>query len=233
MQIVATAAWSIPKTVANRFATEGSSLTRYASVFGRVEVNSTFYRRHRTSTFARWAESVPDSFRFSLKFPKEITHTRLMKDIAQPLETFLSDISALGNKRGPLVCQLPPSLVFDLKVFDTAFHVIRSMDDGPIAIEPRHKSWRCNEALDLMESYSIDRAYADPVLVWQPEDFADAPRYMRLHGKPRIYYSSYTERDIKSFLSLLAPGGWCVFDNTASGAATENALTMLGPHRKP
>ncbi len=113
LPIIATAAWSIPKTVADRFAREGSGLTRYASVFAGVEINSTFYHRHKPSTFARWAESVPNSFRFSVKIPKEITHVRAMKDIGEQFNTFLEDIAPLDKKRGPLLFQLPPSLAFD------------------------------------------------------------------------------------------------------------------------
>jgi uncharacterized protein YecE (DUF72 family) len=227
LPIIATAAWSIPKEVADRFAKEGSSLTRYASVFEGVEINSTFYRRHKTSTFARWAESVPDSFRFSVKIPKEITHTRAMKDVAEPFETFLDDIAPLGEKRGPLLCQLPPSLAFDVDALETAFKTIRNADNGPIMIEVRHKSWVSAEVLDLLKGYAIDRVLADPAPVWPAEDFDTPPKYVRLHGKPKIYYSSYTDDEIKSFSKLLAPDSWCVFDNTASGAAIENALTML------
>ncbi len=227
MPIIATAAWSIPKKVADRFAQEGSGLIRYASVFDGVEINSTFYRRHKSSTFARWAESVPDSFRFAVKIPKEITHTRAMKDIAEPFDMFLADIAPLGEKRGPLLCQLPPSLAFDADALETAFETIRNADDGPIVIEVRHKSWASAEALDLLKSYAIDRVFADPVPVWPAEDFDTPPKYVRLHGKPNIYYSSYTDDEIRSFSKLLAPDGWCVFDNTASGAAIENALTML------
>lgn len=129
MPIVATAAWSIPKKVVDQFAQEGSGLTRYASIFDGVEINSTFYRRHKESTFARWAESVPDSFRFAIKVPKEITHIRAMKDIAEPFETFRKDIAPLGGKRGPLLCQLPPSLAFDADVLRTA---LMTMRDVPI-----------------------------------------------------------------------------------------------------
>jgi uncharacterized protein YecE (DUF72 family) len=224
---IATAAWSIPKKVVERFAQEGSSLTRYASVFNGVEINSTFYRRHKTSTFARWAESVPDSFRFAVKIPKEMTHTQAMKDIAEPFGTFLEDIAPLGDKRGPLLCQLPPSLAFNADVLETAFKRMRDVDEGPIVIEVRHKSWASAEALDLMKSYAIDRVLADPAPVWPTEDFGTLPKYVRLHGKPKIYYSSYTDEEIRSFSKLLARDGWCVFDNTASGAAIENALTML------
>ena len=227
MPIIATAAWSIPKKVADRFAKEGSGLTRYASVFDGVEINSTFYRRHKTSTFERWAESVPDSFRFAVKIPKEITHTRAMKDIAESFETFLEDIAPLGEKRGPLLCQLPPSLAFDAEVLQTAFKTMRDAADGPIVIEVRHKSWGSAEALDLLKNYAIDRVLADPAPVWPADDFDTPPKYVRLHGNPKIYYSSYTDEEIRSFSKLLAPASWCVFDNTASGAAIENALTML------
>jgi len=202
-------------------------MTRYASVFDGVEINSTFYRRHKTSTFSRWAESVPDSFRFAVKIPKEITHTRAMKDIAEAFDTFLEDTVPLGEKRGPLLCQLPPSLAFDADVLETAFKTMRNADDGPIVIEVRHKSWASAEALDLLKSYAIHRVLADPAPVWPAEDFDKPPKYVRLHGKPKIYYSSYTDDEISAFSALLAPDSWCVFDNTASGAAIENALSML------
>lgn len=228
MPIIAIAGWAIPKQVADQFAQEGRGLSRYASVFDGVEINSTFYRRHKTSTFARWAECVPESFRFAIKIPKEISHTRAMNDIAEPFETFLKDISALGAKRGPLLCQLPPSLVFDADVLQMAFKAMRDADAGPIFIEARNESWASAEALDLMTTYAIDQVLADPALVWRADDFETQPKYVRLHGKPKTYYSSYADDEIKSFSILLAPDGWCVFDNTASGAAIENALAMLG-----
>lgn len=227
MTFIATAAWAIPKTVADRFSKHGSGLTRYASVFNGVEINSTFHRRHRPSTFARWADSVPDSFQFSVKMPKEITHIRAMRDIAGPLETFLQDVASLGNRRGPLLCQLPPSLAFDADQIETAFKAMRAADAGPIVIEVRHKSWKSAEAADLLKTYSIDPVLADPAVVWAAPDFSDPPRYVRLHGRPKIYYSSYTSDELRTFSKLLTPGAWCVFDNTASGAAAENALELL------
>ncbi|MBB6510610.1 uncharacterized protein YecE (DUF72 family) [Rhizobium soli] len=227
MPVIVTAAWSISKKVADRFAAEGSSLTRYASVFSGVEINSTFYRRHKPATLARWAAAVPDGFQFSVKMPKEMTHTRAMVDIAQPFETFLEDIAPLKEKRGPLLCQLPPSLAFNAATFEAAFKAFRDYDTGAIVIEVRHKSWTSVEALDLLRAYDVDRVLADPAQVWPPEDFITPPRYVRLHGKPKIYYSSYSDNEITSFSKLLAPDSWCVFDNTASGAAIENALMMF------
>ena len=104
---------------------------------------------------------------------------------------------------------------------------MRGADPGPIVIEVRHNSWASDEAIALLRKYAIDRVLADPAPVWPPGDFLNAPRYMRLHGKPKIYYSSYTHEEISSFSKLLGTDSWCVFDNTASGAAIKNALTML------
>lgn len=227
MPVIATAAWSIPKFAAGAFPEEGSGLARYASVFSGVEVNSTFYRRHKASTFERWAESTPEDFRFAVKIPKEITHQRAMKDIRQPFEIFLQDISALGGKRGPLLCQLPPSLRFDVESLEPAFETMRTLDQGQIVIEIRHRSWASEQAIALLQRYSIDRVLADPALVWSASDFQRLPRYIRLHGKPKVYYSKYSDAEISAFAKLLGPDSWCVFDNTASGAAIENALTML------
>jgi uncharacterized protein YecE (DUF72 family) len=235
LPIIATAAWSIPKKkVASRFPEEGSGLQRYASVFDGVEINSTFYRRHKTSTFARWAGFVPDGFRFSVKMPKEISHTRAMIDVAEPFCSFIEDIAPLGEKRGPLLCQLPPSLAFESRTFDIAFKTMRNTDMGPIVIEARHKSWASLEASDLLKTYEIDRVLADPALVWPVEVFDTPPRYIRLrNGKPKIYYSVYSDEEIEFFFKNVAPDGWCVFDNTASGAAIENALSMLGSSHAP
>jgi uncharacterized protein YecE (DUF72 family) len=73
---VGVAGWSISKEHAARFPVEGSHLERYAQVFNAVEINSSFYRPHRPQTYAPWAASVPDGFRFAVKMPREITHRR-------------------------------------------------------------------------------------------------------------------------------------------------------------
>src|SRR5690349_12428290 len=67
---VGCAGWSLPKEHADRFPAEGSHLERYAACFPAVEINSSFYKPHRPTTYARWAASVPPDFRFSVKVPK-------------------------------------------------------------------------------------------------------------------------------------------------------------------
>src|ERR1700710_2683095 len=102
------AGWSIPKQHSGQFAICGSHLERYARRFPAVEINSSFYRPHRPATYGRWAASVPPGFRFSVKVPREVTHTRRLRDVVEPLERFLSEVKALGAALGPLLVQLPP-----------------------------------------------------------------------------------------------------------------------------
>jgi uncharacterized protein YecE (DUF72 family) len=100
---VGCAGWSIPREYAEHFPAEGTHLECYAQRLPAVEINSSFYRPHRPETYARWAASVPDTFRFAVKVPKEMTHTRRLRDIAEPLDRFLSEVAALGPTLGPLL----------------------------------------------------------------------------------------------------------------------------------
>src|SRR3954468_24555521 len=96
------AGWNIRREHTPRFPPDGTHLQRYASVFNAVEINSCFYRPHRFATYERWAASVPDSFTFSVKLPKTITHAARLVGAAAELDKFLEETSGLGAKRGPI-----------------------------------------------------------------------------------------------------------------------------------
>lgn len=223
---IATAAWSIPKTVASCFPETGSGLKRYAAVFNGVEVNSTFYRHHKKKTFERWAGAVPEYFRFAVKISRQITHEARLRNIERLFDVFVDEVSPLEGKLGPLLCQLPPSLRFDADEAEEAFAAMRRIFPGILVFEPRHKSWASPLARALLRAYAIDRVLADPAPIWPMSDFSEVPRYVRLHGAPKIYYSRYSDAEISVFAERLAGDSWCVFDNSASGAAIENALEM-------
>ncbi|WP_338034006.1 DUF72 domain-containing protein [Lichenicola cladoniae] len=72
---IGVAGWSLRRDLADRFGTGASQLARYATRFNCVEINSSFYQLHRPATYARWAEAVPDTFRFAVKMPRSITHS--------------------------------------------------------------------------------------------------------------------------------------------------------------
>src|SRR5580698_7362880 len=71
---VGTAGWSIPRPSAFRFEGPGTHLERYSRSLGCAEINSSFYRPHAETTYAKWRESTPPDFRFAVKMPRTITH---------------------------------------------------------------------------------------------------------------------------------------------------------------
>lgn len=230
---IGTAGWSIPRQVAGEFAVEGTTLERYASRLPVVEINSSFYRPHRLSTWARWRDSTPAGFRFSVKVPKIITHERKLTEFEEPLAAFLEQAQALGEKLAVLLVQLPPKLAFERERANAFFGALASRSTAVIACEPRHLSWFTAEADALLVAHRVARVAADPAI----GDATPSPggwrelSYWRLHGSPVMYRSSYADR-IAHFAALLSCEArarhdtWCIFDNTASSAAAADALAL-------
>ena len=230
---VGTAGWTLPRDVQDRFAGAGSHLERYARVFDAAEINSTFHRAHRRSTYERWAASVPASFRFSAKLPKAITHAQRLAGTEGAVETFLGEIAPLAAKLGCLLVQLPPSLAFDAKVARAFFAHLRASFDGGLAVEPRHPSWFVPACDRLLEKSRVARVVADPLKSSEGAEPGGwkGLAYFRLHGSPRVYYSSYDDAFLESLGQRLRAVArhaecWCIFDNTTLGAGTANALAL-------
>src|SRR6202789_1317048 len=87
-------------------------LSYYAAHFSCVEINSSFYRAHQSSTYARWCAETPPRFRFSVKMPKSITHESHLRKCAAEVERFYDEVSYLQPKLAVVLVQLPPSLEF-------------------------------------------------------------------------------------------------------------------------
>jgi uncharacterized protein YecE (DUF72 family) len=231
---VGCAGWSIPSRHADRFSAVGSHLERYAAAFNAVEVNSSFYRPHEAKTYARWASSVPADFRFAVKIPKSITHESRLANIDDALYRFLGEVQGLGEKLGPLLVQLPPSLAFAATTALPLFEKLRQGVAVPIVCEPRHCSWFEEAAECELKCRGISRAAADPAIVPAARSPGAAPdtAYFRLHGGPQMYYSAYSEEQINDLVRRLTAlsaekrSVWCIFDNTAAGAATANAMEV-------
>ena len=231
---VGTAGWSLPRQVRDRFGAGGSNLARYATRFPCAEINSSFYRPHRPSTYARWAETTPPDFRFAVKVPKAITHEAKLVDCETLLDAFLAEAGGLGDRLGPLLIQLAPKHALDEEVADRFFVALRARHAGPVVLEPRHASWFTAAATELLVRHRVARAAADPAKIVE----AALPGgdgslvYFRLHGSPRTYWSSYDDAWLDALALRLrdaaasATDTWCIFDNTASGAAAANALSL-------
>lgn len=229
-RMIGTAGWSIPKDIANSFPREGSTLSRYAQRFPCVEINTSFYRSHRPTTYARWRASVPASFRFAVKLPKTISHVKRLIDVEHELCAFLDETSELGGCRGPLLLQLPPSFAFDAETVEGFFALLRGTYGGDFVIEPRNSSWFVDAFMTLLHWYSTSLVIADPSQGFMPSMAPSAFRYFRLHGSPRVYYSAYQDTQLHELRDRLVKGAdrcWIIFDNTASGAAAGNALDLM------
>jgi uncharacterized protein YecE (DUF72 family) len=231
---IGTAGWSIPAAVAGGFPAEGSQLQRYAAVMNSAEINSSFYRSHRPQTYEKWAASTPAGFRFAVKCPKQISHITRLEGAGELLAAFAAEAGALGRKWAVMLVQLPPSLPFDALVAGRFFEQVHARFSGAVVCEPRHLSWFTPEAERLMRDGGVARAAVDPAK-WpsaaEPGGDQRRIRYFRWHGSPRIYWSLYDERwlaaQAQSLKALPKQAAcWCVFDNTASGAALRNALEL-------
>jgi uncharacterized protein YecE (DUF72 family) len=228
---VGCAGWALPSGGDPRLAGPGTHLERYARVFPATEINSSFHRPHRASTYARWADATPESFRFSVKIPKTITHGARLANVKALLDEFMAPLAALGKKLECVLVQLPPKLEFDRTVASRFLRMLRKRHERAIALEPRNASWFAPEAEALLRDLRIARVAADPPRV----PAGDAPggwpnfAYYRLHGSPRTYYSAYTPEWLDVLAARLAVHreAWCIFDNTAGRAAVPNALYLL------
>lgn len=230
-QYIGTAGWGLSSAAASHFPSAGSHLQRYARVLSCAEINSSFYRPHQPATYARWAASVPEHFRFSVKLPRSITHERRLRDGEAELERFAGEVLQLGTKLGCVLVQLPPSLRFEADVAVAFFSALRQRFDGMLACEARHPGWFEAEATALLTMQRITRVQADPP-AGQPGPHVPTTdvAYLRLHGSPKIYYSDYPAAYLARLATTLRErpqaGSWCIFDNTAAGAALFNALDL-------
>lgn len=235
------AGWSLPRLLWPQFSAEGTHLQRYATRLAAVEINSSFYRPHQRATYARWAAGVPEDFRFSVKLPRSITHDHRLVGCAELLKAFLTQVNGLDTRLGCLLVQLPPSLTFDTRVVGAFAALLREQHGGAVALEPRHASWFTPQADALLHGAQLARVQAHPALPAAGDMPGGWPGllYLRLHGAPKMYYSAYGASALQSASAQLQAArsqgkqAWCIFDNTALGHATRNALELqelLSPH---
>jgi uncharacterized protein YecE (DUF72 family) len=152
-----TAGWSYDDWKESFYPGGTSSLDRlpfYASRFRTVEIDSTFYASPARTTVQSWYRRSPEGFIFSAKFPREITHEARLVGCGTEAATFIGVMEELGEKRGPLLIQLPPS--FTAERFDDLARFLEGLPDGLMyAVEVRHRSWLTQEYADLLERWRV------------------------------------------------------------------------------
>jgi uncharacterized protein YecE (DUF72 family) len=232
--LVGTAGWVVPSNVGEHFPPEGSHLQRYATRFSPRRSTRPSIDPTRRTTYERWAASVPEDFRFSVKLPKAISHAPSTNGQEALIGRFSEEVHGLGGKLGVVLVQFPPKRVFDKDEVVTLFGRLAAALLRPIACEPRHQSWFTPVANDLLQERTIARVAADPPRSPRAGEPGGWPG-LAIIGcmvSPIIYRSSYVDAALAKLSEILmaeTPAGaqtWCIFDNTASSAATGNAMTV-------
>jgi uncharacterized protein YecE (DUF72 family) len=164
-----------------------------------------------------------------------VTHDARLQGVQAPLQRFAGEAGALGAKWAVALVQLPPSLALHEALATEFFARLAEACPAAVVCEPRHASWFTPAAAALLARLGVARAGVDPAK-W-PGSALPLPapgrplHYYRWHGSPRLYRSPYepgwlAERAAE--LAALPPDAeaWCIFDNTAGGAALDNALDL-------
>ena len=178
---------------------------------------------------------MPAEFRFAVKLPKTISHERKLVDCNGLVAQFLAEAGGLGEKLAVLLVQLPPKLAFDANVAEAFLAGLAAVTPARLVCEPRHPSWFEPGPEALLRRLGVSRVAADPAIVLAAAVPGGCPdlAYWRLHGSPQRYRSSYSDGRLEGYAAALEEARregravWCIFDNTASSAATGDALGLL------
>lgn len=200
----------------------------YAERFNTVELNATFYRPIREQTFMNWYARTPPGFVWSVKISRYITHTRRLLDAQEPFERFISALSPLREKLGPILIQLPPSLGFDQPRFEAFGRILpKGMQ---FTIEARHPAWLTDEALAALRDHHIAWCISDTAGRYPYREAVTADFiYIRLHGSQSLYASDYTEPELHAWSEKIRAWNqdtYVYFDNDYQAYAPANALRL-------
>lgn len=178
-------------------------LSYYGERLGAVEINNTFYRLPKASVLETWAGKVPESFRFSIKASRKITHfSRLRESARDPAEYLLSTVETLGERLGVVLFQLPPNFKKDVERLASFLEVIP--EETPAAFEFRHDSWNDDEVHETLRARGIALVCADT----EDSDGDEAIVETGSLGYLRLRRPGYTDDDLKRWVDHVRSTGW-------------------------
>jgi uncharacterized protein YecE (DUF72 family) len=199
-------------------------LSFYAEQFATTEINYTFHRIPAQKTIQNWKAQTPERFRFALKAPQKITHWSKLRDCSDTLEYFCKVVTDLGERLGPVLFQLPPTLKKDADVL-SAF--LRELPSMRAAFEFRHDSWFDDEIFDLLRARNIALCIADTDTIATPEKITDEYGYLRLSRE------EYSEEYVKLWYEFVREqkANWTdafvYFKHEGSGIGPKLAKQMI------
>ena len=202
----------------------------YTGHFPTVELNNSFYRLPSEQAFAHWRDTSPQGFVYAVKVSRFITHIKRLKDVEEPVATFLSRARHLNEKLGPLLYQLPPNMHRNDERLDSFLSLLPS--GLRHVVEFRHQSWLDDGVFDILRRHNVGLCVFDMPGMSCPlvttADFA----YIRFHGSSGLYFSCYSDEELEDWarrISALAKdleAVYIYFNNDAEGFAVKNAQTL-------
>ena len=203
-------------------------LNFYVSHFKTLELNVTFYRQVDPNTYEKWRDSVPGDFLFSAKMSRYITHIRRLHVDASAVKRFIDAVTCLSDRLGVVLIQLPPSLKFDqdliLAFFDLLDPRLR------YTVEARNKSFLCDQFFQILSQRNMAWCISESAGRYPYAETVTAEFiYLRLHGRDKLYASSYTDGQLKEIAEKIGKWGketFVYFDNDFEGFAVMNALRL-------
>jgi len=203
---------------------------RYAEEFDTVEINASFYRLPLASTFEGWRDKAPQGFRYAVKVNRFITHMKKLLECEEPLDQFIALARPLGEKLGPLLYQLPPSLHLDAPRLEAFLK--RLPPDLEHVFEFRHKSWYVPETYALLDRYGASFCVHDMPGSATERISVGPIAYVRFHGGEGKYWGRYSDEGLLGWTdwlleqSLQGRSVWCYFNNDIHGHAIEDGRTL-------
>jgi uncharacterized protein YecE (DUF72 family) len=196
---------------------------RYTQDFDTVEINASFYRVPRLSTFDGWREKAPPGFRYAVKANRFLTHMKKLLDCEAPLADFIALARRLGPSLGPVLFQLPPNLHKNLPRLDAFLDQLP--DDLEHVVEFRNRSWYDEDVLALLDRHGVGFVTHDLVGLVSPRWASGRTAYVRFHGTGGKYWGRYSEEEMADWAGWLiaqqAAGRscWAYFNNDIHGHA--------------
>ena len=209
-------------------------LAFYAQEFATTEINSSFYHFPRPETYTRWAEQVPPGFVFAVKANRVLTHSRRLQEVEEPWQRFVQSVQALGAHRGPILFQFPASFQCEAQRLADFLRLVRgNAVELRLVCEFRHASWFTEAIYRLLRRYRVALCSSDSARYPRHDILTTDFAYYRLHGRPELFASPYSEADLEREAQQLrkyTDAGvdvYVYFNNTKAGHAIANARTLL------
>jgi uncharacterized protein YecE (DUF72 family) len=206
-------------------------LAFYAEHFDTVELNVTFYRMPAAAAFRGWRDAVPDGFVFAVKASRYLTHIKRLVDPRPSVEYLMERADELGDRLGPILLQLPPTLELDLERLDRTLEAFGRKTR--VAVEPRHNSWFVPELCDVLRAHDAAFVLADRKRPITPLWATSGWFYLRMHqglARPRPCYGDAALQSWVDRLRALAGdaprSGYVYFNNDHRACAPRNAATF-------